>query len=43
MDRHGGLQSPLTIALHTGLYLDIIMDRYVGPQTGLSIAMHRGL
>jgi hypothetical protein len=43
MDRHGGLQSPLTIAFHTDLYLDIIMDRYADPHTVHTIALHRGL
>jgi hypothetical protein len=30
----------LTIALHRGLYLVIIMDRYEGPRTSLTIALH---
>jgi hypothetical protein len=38
-----GPHTALTIALHRGLYLAIIMDRYEGPQTTLTIAMHRGL
>jgi hypothetical protein len=33
----------LTVALHRGLYLAIIMDRYGGPQSTLTIALHRGL
>jgi hypothetical protein len=32
MDGFGGPQTALTIALHGGLYLAIIMDRYVGPE-----------
>jgi hypothetical protein len=32
MDRYGGPQTDLTIALHDGLYLAIIMDRYGGPK-----------
>jgi hypothetical protein len=31
---------PLTIALHGGLYLSIIMDGYGGPHTHLTIALH---
>jgi hypothetical protein len=33
----------LTIALHRGLYLAIIMDRYDGPKIALTIALYRGL
>jgi hypothetical protein len=33
----------LTIALHRGLYLAIIMDSYDGPQSPLIIALHRVL
>jgi hypothetical protein len=33
----------LTIALHTGLSLAIIMERYKGPLTLLNLALHRGL
>jgi hypothetical protein len=33
----------LTIALHGGLYLAIIMDRYEGPQNSLNIAFHGGV
>jgi hypothetical protein len=36
-------QTALTIALHIGLYLAIIMDHYRGPQTVLTIALHGGL
>jgi hypothetical protein len=43
MDRYEGPQSALTIALHGGHLLAIIMDRYGGPQTSLTIALHRGL
>jgi hypothetical protein len=42
MDRYGGLQTALTIALPGGLYLDIIMDRYGGPQTALIISSPGG-
>jgi hypothetical protein len=34
---------PLTITLHRGLYLAIIMDRYEGTLTTLTSALHRGL
>jgi hypothetical protein len=43
MDRDEGLQTALTIALHAGLYLAIIMDRYEELQTALTIALHRCL
>jgi hypothetical protein len=43
MDRYYGPQTKITIALHKGLYLDIIVDRYEGPHTALTIALHRGL
>jgi hypothetical protein len=33
----------LTIALHLGIYLAIIMVRYGGPQTSLPIALHGSL
>jgi hypothetical protein len=33
----------LYIALHSGLYLAIIMDQYEGSLTALIIALHRGL
>jgi hypothetical protein len=39
MDRYGGPQTALTIALHGGLYLAIIMDRYRGPHTALTVAL----
>jgi hypothetical protein len=35
MDRYAGLHTSLTIALHAGLYLAIIMDRYEGRHTAL--------
>jgi hypothetical protein len=31
MDRYEGPNSALTIALHEGLYLAILVDRYKGP------------
>jgi hypothetical protein len=42
MDRYGGPQTALTIALHGGLYLAIIMDSYGGRQSALTIALHGG-
>jgi hypothetical protein len=42
MDRYEVPQTAITIALHGGHYLAIIMDRYVGPQTSITIALHRG-
>jgi hypothetical protein len=33
-----GPHTALTIALHRGLYLAIIMDRYVGPHAARAIA-----
>jgi hypothetical protein len=43
MDRYGGPQTPVTIAVLGGLYLDIKKDRYGGPQTALTIAFFEGL
>jgi hypothetical protein len=43
MDRYGGPHSALTIALHRGIYLAIIMDRNGVPQSALTIALQRGL
>jgi hypothetical protein len=43
MDQYEGPHSALTIALHIGLCLDIIMDRYDGPHSALSIALQKGL
>jgi hypothetical protein len=37
MDRYGGPQTALTIALPGGFYFAIIMDRFGGPQTVLTI------
>jgi hypothetical protein len=39
MERYGGPQTALTIALLGGLYLAIIMDRYAGTQSALIIAL----
>jgi hypothetical protein len=43
MDRHEGPQTALTIALHGGLYLAILMDRHEEHHTAPIIALHRGL
>jgi hypothetical protein len=43
MDRIKEPQTPLTIALHGGLYLAIIMVRYEGHQNTIIIALHGGL
>jgi hypothetical protein len=43
MDREKGPQTALTIALHRGLYLAILMDRDKGTRTAITIALHRGL
>jgi hypothetical protein len=43
MDRYEGTLMTLTIALHRGIYLDIIMDRCKGPLTTLTIALHGGI
>jgi hypothetical protein len=43
MDQNEGPQTGLTIVLHGGLYLAIIVDRYEGPNTSLTIALHRKL
>jgi hypothetical protein len=43
MDRYEGPQTALTIGLHRGLFLAILMDRYERPRTTLTIALHRGL
>jgi hypothetical protein len=40
MDRYEGPHTALTIAMHRGLYLAIIIDRYEGPHTALTIALH---
>jgi hypothetical protein len=41
--RYGGPRTALTIALHRGLYLAIVMHRYREPQTALTIPFHGGL
>jgi hypothetical protein len=38
MERYGGPQTALIIALLGGLYIDIIMNRYGGPHIALTIA-----
>jgi hypothetical protein len=43
MDRYGGRQTALTIALLGGLYLAIIMNRYGRPQTAVTIFLLGGL
>jgi hypothetical protein len=43
MDRYRGPHTALTIALHGGLYLAIILDSYRGPHTALTTALHGGL
>jgi hypothetical protein len=40
MDRYRGTHTALTLALHGGFYLTIIMDPYRGPHTALIIALH---
>jgi hypothetical protein len=41
MDRNGRPHSKLTIALHKGLYIYIIIYRCGGPHSALLIALHR--
>jgi hypothetical protein len=43
MDRYEDPLTALTIALHGGLYLAIIMDRYEGHHTDITIALEGGL
>jgi hypothetical protein len=43
MDLYEGPHTTITIALHGGLYLEIIVDLYEGPNTSLTIVMHGGL
>jgi hypothetical protein len=43
MDRYEGPLTPLTITLHIGLYIAIIIGRYEGPLTPITIALLRGL
>jgi hypothetical protein len=40
MDRYEGPHTGITIALHAGLYLAIIMDRNEGPHTTHTIGLH---
>jgi hypothetical protein len=42
MDPYEGPITSVTIALHVGLYLSIIMDLYGGPQTTLIVALPGG-
>jgi hypothetical protein len=37
MDHHEVPHTALTIALHRGIYLDIIMDRHEGPTVPLQL------
>jgi hypothetical protein len=43
MDRYGGHQTSLIIALLGGLYIAIIMEPYLGLHTALTIASLGGL
>jgi hypothetical protein len=43
MDRYGGPNSALPIALNRVLCLAIIMDRYGGAHSALNVSLHRGL
>jgi hypothetical protein len=43
MECDDGPHTAVTIALHGGVYLAIMMDRYERPHTSLTIALHRGL
>jgi hypothetical protein len=43
MDWEKGHQTALTIALHRGLFLAIILDREKGEQTALNIELYSGL
>jgi hypothetical protein len=43
MDRFEGTHIALTLALHGGLYIAILMDLYEGPHSALTIALHGGL
>jgi hypothetical protein len=43
MDRYEGPLTALSLALHRGVYLVIIMDRYEGPLTAVTIDLHRGI
>jgi hypothetical protein len=41
MDRYEGHHTALTINLHGGLYLAIMMDRYERLHPALTIALHK--
>jgi hypothetical protein len=43
MDRYEGPFTAVTIELHGGLYLAIIMNQYEGPLTALTIALYGGI
>jgi hypothetical protein len=43
MGRYEGPHIALTISLHGGLYLEIIIDRYELSHTPITIALHGGL
>jgi hypothetical protein len=43
MNGHEGSHTALTIALHRGIYLAIIMVRPDSPHAALTIALHGGL
>jgi hypothetical protein len=43
MGRYERHLTALTIELHRGLYLGIIIDRYEGPLTSITIDLHGGL
>jgi hypothetical protein len=43
MDRYRGPHTALTIALHGGHYLPIVMHRYGMPHTAIVIALYGGL
>jgi hypothetical protein len=43
MDRIRGPETALTLALHRGLYVAILIDLYIWPQTALTIALHCGI
>jgi hypothetical protein len=43
MDRFEMPHIALTIALHRGLYLAIIMNQYEGHHTNITLAVHGGL
>jgi isoprenylcysteine carboxyl methyltransferase (ICMT) family protein YpbQ len=43
MDRYGEPHTALTIALHRGLYVAILMDHYEKKHSALTIFLHRVL